>query len=102
MSDDSGSNESGIGVHESLRKWRKTDDLDALRMRVHRALRIAEAIAYAEGSTRRERLKACTVMQQTARTYLKVVEVQEIEERLSELEAFRDRYQENHITNGQA
>lgn len=71
-----------------LRKWRKADGLEKLRMRVHRALRTAEKVMYQAGreGDRSDALRAATVVQQTARTYLKVLEVDELEERVEALE----------------
>ncbi len=77
---------STANVAERLKKWRACDDVEGLKRRVYRALRIAEEIAYAPETTTSERLKACTVMQQTARTYLKVLEADELEERIEALE----------------
>jgi hypothetical protein len=74
------------GVSDDLRKWRAVDDVDGLRMRVHRAIRAAETILYSEEATIKERLKACTVIQQSARTHLKLIESAELEERVSRLE----------------
>lgn len=64
---------STANVHESLRRWRRLDDRKKLQMRVYRAMRVAEEIMYAENSSRSERLKAVTALQQTAQTYLKIL-----------------------------
>ena len=73
-------------VHEQLKRWRRCDDIDGLRRRVYRALRIAEEIAYAEETSSSERLKACTAIQQIARTYLKIMEADELMDRIERLE----------------
>lgn len=77
---------SAQSVHEQLKRWRRCDDIEGLRKRVYRALRIAEEIAYAEQTSSSERLKACTAIQQTARTYLKIMEADELIERIEQLE----------------
>lgn len=80
------------GVYGELRRWRRLDDVEGLRRRVHRAIRAAEVILYSEEATLDQRLKACTVIQQTARTHLKLIETDELIERIEELERFRDDY----------
>lgn len=82
-------------VAEALKRWRACDDIDGIRRRVFRALRIAEEVAYSEGASRSERLKACTVMQQTARTYLKVIEADELLERVEALEQAQEAAKSN-------
>lgn len=74
-------------VYERLRRWRVLDDVEGLRRRVTRALRTAEEIMLHEGTETSVRLKACTVVQQTARTALKLLEVDELEARVEALEA---------------
>lgn len=76
----------GASAHEQLRKWRRTDDVDGLRRRVHRAIRAAEVILYSEQASIDQRLKACTVIQQTARTHLALIEADELEQRVKVLE----------------
>ena len=80
------------GLSKPLRRWRKVGEVEDMRRRVWRALRAAEQVMYDEASTRKEVLKAATVVQQTARTYLKIVEADELEERLEAVE----RYLEEH------
>ena len=86
-------------VHEQLRKWRRTDDVEGLRRRVYRALRTAEVIMYHPDTDTDKRLKAVTVLQQTARTYLKVLEADELEERIEALEKAEEERQQGR-TNG--
>jgi len=84
-----------------LKKWRACDDLGKLRTRVHRAMRSAEAVMYAAGEEgdRAGVLKAATTVQQTARCYLKVLEADELEERIEALEETLDE-RESAATNG--
>lgn len=76
----------GDGLHSELRRWRRIDGPENLRMRVQRSIRVAETVLYAEGSSTSERLKAATVIQQCARTALKLFEAHELEERVNRLE----------------
>lgn len=87
----------GANVDLDLKKWRACDDLGKLRTRVHRAMRAAETVMYAAGKEgdRACVLKAATTMQQTARTYLKVLEADELLERIEALEAAQERQQSN-------
>lgn len=77
------------GEDLGLKHWRAVDDLPKLRTRVHRAMRAAERVMYAAGEEgdKDTVLKAATTIQQTARCYLKVLEADELEERLEVLEA---------------
>lgn len=79
---------SGESEDLGLKKWRAVDDLQTLRTRVHRALRTAETVMYRAGEegNKTAALKAATTVQQTARTYLKVLEADELEERIARLE----------------
>lgn len=86
MADDSSGN-NGDGLHTDLKRWRRVDDLDGLRMRVQRAIRAAEVVLYAEGSDTSERLRAATTIQQAAQTALKLYEVAELERRIERLES---------------
>ena len=85
------------GISEQLRKWRRCDDTDRLHMRVTRAIRAAEVILYSDEATIDQRLKACTVIQQSARTAMAIIETVEIEERITALEEMF-----NQQTNGYA
>ena len=78
----------GAGDPLPLKKWRKVDDMEKLRTRVHRAQRAAEAVMYAaaEEGDKATVLKAATTLQQTARTYLKVMSAGDLEERVAALE----------------
>jgi hypothetical protein len=74
-------------VFEDLRKWRALDTTEDVSRRVMRAMKVAEAIMYAEHTSDRDRLKAATTLQQTARTYLACLEAHELEARVEALEA---------------
>ena len=74
-------------LSKPLRKWRKPGELDDLKMRVWRAVRAAERVMYDERSTRSEVLKAATTMQQSARTYVSILEADDLLERIEALEA---------------
>lgn len=75
-------------VHERLRRWRRRDGIERLRMRIHRAVRLCEEVMYAEASTTSERLKAASILQQCVRTHWKLIEGHELQERVEALEAF--------------
>lgn len=77
-------------VHEELRQWRKLDDLERLRRRVHRAVRVAEKCMYAEEATLSERLKAVHALQQAASTHARMIEKGELE---AEVEQLREELQ---------
>ena len=96
------SEKNGAPADLELKKWRACDDLAKLRTRVHRAVRAAEAVMYAAGEEgdRAGVLKAATTVQQTARTYLKVLEADELEERIEALEEAFEERQNGTRTNG--
>jgi hypothetical protein len=73
-------------VFDDLKQWRKLDDTEDTARRVMRAMRTAEAIMYASHTSDAMRLKAATVVQQTARTYLACLEAHELEARVEALE----------------
>lgn len=76
-------------LSKSLRRWRKTGDLDDLRMRVWRAVRAAEQVMYDPKSTRAEVLKAVYAVSNVSGQYLKVLEADEVLERIERLEAWK-------------
>lgn len=91
-------------IHDDLRKWRRTDDLDKLRMRIQRAMRTAETVMYAEDVDPSTRLSAARAVVSAAREARKAIEAGEMEERVERLEdALRQQieFTENH-TNGHA
>jgi uncharacterized small protein (DUF1192 family) len=71
-----------------LPKWRKPIDTGDLRRYVMRAVKTAERIMYDayEGGDKETALKACTRLTQAGQTYLKVLEADELEERIEALE----------------
>jgi uncharacterized protein (DUF2344 family) len=73
-------------IHDDLRKWRRTDDLDGLRMRIQRAMRTAEVIMYAEGVEPSTRLSAARAVVSAAREARKTIEAGEMAERIEVLE----------------
>jgi uncharacterized protein (DUF2344 family) len=73
-------------IRDDLRKWRRTDDLDGLRMRIQRAMRTAEVIMYAEGVEPSTRLSAARAVVSAAREARKTIEAGEMEERIEALE----------------
>lgn len=75
-----------------LPKWRATMDTGDLRRYVTRAVKCAERVmydAYERGDEERA-LTAATRLQQAARTYLKVLEADELEERIERLEEWAE------------
>jgi hypothetical protein len=74
-------------VFEDLRKWRALDTTEDVSRRVMRAMRTAETVMYGKYTDDAMRLKAATVVQQTARTYLACLEAHELEARVEALEA---------------
>jgi uncharacterized membrane protein len=81
----------GDPIHEDLRRWRKTDDLDGLQMRLQRALRTAETIMYAENVDPSTRLSAARAVVTAAREARKAIEATELQERLERLERVVER-----------
>jgi len=74
---------------DHLPKWRANMDTGDLRRYVTRAVKAAERVmydAYGRGDEDLA-LKACTRLTQAAQTYLKVLEADELEERIEALEA---------------
>jgi hypothetical protein len=81
---------------DHLPKWRANMDTGDLRRYVTRAVKAAERImydAYGRGDEDLA-LKACTRLTQAAQTYLKVLEADELEERIEALEARIDGHQQ--------
>ena len=78
-------------VYDDLRRWRKVDDLDRLRMRLQRALRTAETVMYAEGVDPSTRLSAARAVVTAAREARKTIEATELEDRLERLERVIER-----------
>lgn len=74
------------GIVDDLRRWRRTDDVEDLRMRIQRALKTAETIMYAEHVDVKTRLKAVHAVVTAAREARKTIETHELEERLERLE----------------
>lgn len=81
-SEDTGSNT----LTEPLKKWRKPDDLDETKMRMYRAVRASEQVMYDPASTRAQVLRAVHATTQAVNTYLKVLQADELEERIEALE----------------
>jgi hypothetical protein len=81
------------GIHDDLRRWRRTDDLGNLRMRVQRALKTAETVMYAENVDPKTRLKAARMVVSASREARKTIESVVLEERI---EALEERYAEVH------
>jgi hypothetical protein len=79
------------GIFADLRRWRRTDDLGNLRMRVQRALKTAETVMYAEGVDPKTRLKAARMVVSASREARKTIEAVELEQRV---EALEERYAE--------
>ena len=74
-----------------LPKWRANMDVSDLRRYTMRAVKTAERImydSYERGDTDTA-LKAVTRLTQAAQTYLKVLEADELEERIEALEAWQ-------------
>lgn len=71
-----------------LPEWRSPMDLDATRRRQMRAVKAAERIMYDsyERGDVETALKACTRLTQAVRCYIRVLEAQEFEDRISRLE----------------
>lgn len=69
-----------------MRRWRRTDDLDGLRMRIQRALRTAEEVMYSEHVDAKTRLKAAHAVVTAAREARKMIETHELEQRLERVE----------------
>ena len=74
------------GIFADLRRWRRTDDLGNLRMRVQRALKTAETVMYAEDVDPKTRLKAARMIVTASREARKMIESVELEERVEALE----------------
>ena len=75
-----------------LPRWRAPMDTGDLRRYVNRAVKAAERImydAYERGDDDLA-LKACTRLTQAAQTYLKVLEADELEERIEALEEWAE------------
>ena len=90
MSDSDAEN---TGITADLRRWRRTDDLPKLRMRVQRALKTAETVMYADGVDPNTRLKAARMVVSAAREARKTIESVDLAERVEELEDRYDRMQ---------
>jgi hypothetical protein len=91
-------------IRDDLRKWRRTDDLDGLRMRIQRAMRTAEVVMYAENVEPSTRLSAARAVVSAAREARKTIEAGEMAERIEALEdALRQEieFSQDH-TNGHA
>ena len=73
-------------VHEDLKRWRKPDGVDGLRMRLQRALRTAETIMYAEDVDPETRLSAARAVVTAAREARKTIEARELQARIERLE----------------
>lgn len=84
------SDDETTGIHDDLRRWRRTDDLGNLRMRVQRALKTAETVMYAEGVDPKTRLKAARMVVSASREARKTIEAHELEERIERLERIYD------------
>lgn len=98
------SSDSGDPIHEQLRRWRKADDLDKLRMRIQRAMRTAETVMYADDVDPSTRLSAARAVVTAAREARKAIEAGEMADRIERLEdALRRQleFSQNH-TNGHA
>lgn len=59
-------------------------------MRVTRAIRAAEVVLYSEEATIDQRLKACTVIQQSARTAMHIIDQTEVMDRIAALEQLHE------------
>lgn len=79
------------GVHDDLRNWRRIDDLEGLHRRVHRAIRVAEKVAFHEDTETGERLRACSTIIQGAHAAVKLHEARDLERRIERLEGLHDR-----------
>lgn len=77
-------------VADNLRRWRRVDDLDRLRMRLQRALRTAEEVMLHPSTDADTRLSAARAVVSAAREARKLIEAVELEERLSDVEAALD------------
>ena len=88
---------SAPNVAGRLKKWRALDSREQVQMRVMRALKTVETIMYAEHTPDEERRKCATTVSQLARTYLKCLEIGDLEERV---EALEDAMQSQPTTNG--
>lgn len=82
------SDSENASVADKLRRWRRTDDLDRLRMRVQRAMRTAEEIMLHEGTDDETRLSAARAVVSAAREGRKMIEAHELEERIEVLEQY--------------
>jgi len=80
------SSDSGDPIHDDLRKWRKVDEIDGLRMRIQRALRTAETIMYADDVDPSTRLSAARAVVSAAREARKAIEAGEMKARIERLE----------------
>lgn len=78
-------------VFDDLRRWRKLDDLDKLRMRLQRALRTAEEVMYSPDVDPSTRLSAARAVVSASREARKAIEATELEERLERVEAVLER-----------
>lgn len=76
-----------------LPRWRALDGTEDVRRRTMRAMRAAERILYDayDRGDQETALSACTRLQQCARTYLKALEVDELESRLERVEQLHER-----------
>lgn len=79
-------------LSKDLTRWRKAGDLEDVRRLQWRAIKMAERVAYDPRSTRSEVLQASTRITQAVRCYLKVLEADDLLERIEALEdAFETR-----------
>lgn len=83
------------GVADRLRKWNRVDDVDRLRLRVTRALRVAEAVMYADDAEHEERLKAVHAVVSAAREARQLADEAEVQEKVEQLERLTES-----LTNG--
>lgn len=77
-------------VADRLRRWRRVDDLDGLRMRLQRALRTAEEVMLHPSTDDETRLSAARAVVSAAREARKAIEAHELERRLEDVEAALD------------
>lgn len=89
-------------IHADLRRWRKVDDVEGLRMRLQRALKTAETIMYADGVDPETRLSAARAVVSAAREARKAVEAHELQERVEQLERVVKRDLQHLHSNGSA
>lgn len=71
------------------------DDVDRLRLRVTRALRVAEAVMYADEASHEERLKAVHAVVSAAREARQLHDEAKVQEKIDRLESLTDS-----LTNG--